>query len=386
MSGSVIVPADEGGKSQRASRKSFLRDGIIIALIIALMFGFLELSIRLLVPQTLDTTYLAGESFGLRDSVLGVVNRPNSRTLVSGPEFKVEYAINAQGFRDQSIYPVVAAEGVTRILLLGDSFTFGASNNYDDIWPVMLENGLRKAGHKVEIIKAGVPAYDTRLEVLYLERLFDLYHPDVVVMGFLPNDLFTNMPIVNTADTSPESLKDMGIMTASGKKSELQSLTLAKRLLMMNDELYAKLYMLSPRRAFFASPPTDLLNKQVDVTVSLFSKAKDFCHERGCELMVLSIPQQFQVIEAAKQIDAIDVDPDYIDRKLGQTAVEWGVSWIPLLPTLTEAYKATGEDLFFRYDGHLNAAGNQAVGAVMIDFLDAWLKQHASDSGATAGG
>jgi hypothetical protein len=324
MSGSAMLPAEDGRKTQSIPLKSWLRDGIIITFIIALMLGFVELSIRLLAPQTLDTTYLSGESFGLRDSVLGVVNRPNSHTLVSGPEFKVEYRINAQGFRDHSIYSPVAPVGVTRILLLGDSFTFGASNHYEDIWPVTLENDLRDAGHEVEIIKAGVPAYDTRLELLYLERLFDLYRPDVVVMGFLMNDLFTNYPIAGAANTSPQSLRDQGILTASGKKSKLQSLTLAKRLLMMNDQLYAKLYMLTPRRAFFTSPPTDLLNRQVDVTMSLFSQAKDFCQKRGCELMVPSIPQQFQVIAAARQIDA-NVDPAYIDRKLGQTVAEWGI-------------------------------------------------------------
>ena len=242
--------------------------------------------------------------------------------------------------------------------------------------------GLREAGHRVEVIKAGVPSYDTRLEVLYLERLVDLYHPDIVVVGFLPNDLFTNIPInesnvdglpENSLQSGRDRLQDLGVIAASEKKSELHSLILAKRLMMMNDELYTKLYLLTPRRAFFTSPPTDLLNQQVNVTRSLFLRAKQFCEEKGCELMVISIPQQFQVIAAAKRVNTESIDPGYIDSAFGQTEKDWGV----LLPVLTEAYDATGQDLYYRYDGHLNSEGNAVVGAFVIDYLSNWLKQRA---------
>ena len=262
--------------------------------------------------------------------------------------------INQQGFRDASTYSAVAQAGVTRILLLGHSFTFGASNRYEEIWPVTIESGLRDAGHRVEIIKAGVPAYDTRLEVLYLERLVDLYHPDLVVVGFLPNDLFTNTPTnegniedlpENSLQSEGDRLQRLGVIAAGDKKSDLQSLILAKRLMMMNDELYAKLYLLTPRGAFFSSPPTDLLKQQINVTRSLLLRAKQFCEKKGCELMVISIPQQFQVIAAAKRVNTENIDPGYIDSALGQTAKDWGVQSIPLLPVLTEAYDATGQDL-----------------------------------------
>ena len=92
---------------------------MIIAGIVVFLFGFVEVSVRLFAPQRLETTYIDGESLGLLDSVLGFVNRPNSRALVSGPEFEVEYRINQQGFRDASTYSAVAQAGVTRILLLG---------------------------------------------------------------------------------------------------------------------------------------------------------------------------------------------------------------------------------------------------------------------------
>ena len=93
--------------------------------------------------------------------------------------------------------------------------------------------------------------------------------------------------------------------------------------------------------------------------------------------MVISIPQQFQVIASSKRVNTESIDPGYIDSAFGQTEKDWGVQWIPLLPVLTEAYDATGQDLCYRYDGHLNSEGNAVVGAFVIDYLSNWLKQRA---------
>ena len=38
---------------------------------------------------------------------------------------------------------------------------------------------------------------------------------------------------------------------------------------------------------------------------------------------------------------------------------------------------ATGQDLYHRYDGHLNSEGNAVVGAFVTDYLSNWLKQRA---------
>ena len=50
----------------------------------------------------------------------------------------------------------------------------------------------------IELAKAGVPGYDTRLEVLYLKQIFAQTAPDAVVLGFLTNDVFTNEPLEST--------------------------------------------------------------------------------------------------------------------------------------------------------------------------------------------
>ncbi len=49
--------------------------------------------------------------------------------------------------------------GVFRIMGLGNSFTFGWGVNDDQTFMRILERRLRKAGHKVEVLNAGVPAW-----------------------------------------------------------------------------------------------------------------------------------------------------------------------------------------------------------------------------------
>jgi len=353
-----------------SSTWKIIRDTIVVLAITAGLFAVMEGVTRFAFPQRLNTTYLGGSSLAMRDEVIGHVNRPNAHALVEGPEFSVEYKINEQGFRDATVYAPEKPDGVTRVLLIGDSMTFGASNQYDEIWPVLAEKGLTEAGQKVELIKAGVPAFDTRSEVLYLERIHDLYRPDIVVFGFMPNDLITNRPIEEDAGhgaSSTAGKHDTGVRAVADKKSSLHVITLVKRILMSNDHAYVRLYLMTLRRPYFASAPDDRIGQKFREASKMFSRAQRFCADKGCEFVVLSIPQQFQVLVQARQIRVEGIDQTHIDAEFMRMADEEGFLWVPLLPDLAEAYKQSGEDLYFRYDGHLNRAGNQVVATSVAD-------------------
>ena len=349
---------------------ALLKDCFISIVIAAVLFVGFELVVRTWFPQKLRTTFIGGTSLGIKDPAIGHLNQPNAHALVEGPEFTVTYQVNEQGFRDKTLYSAAKPEDTTRILLLGDSFTFGAANSYEDIWPVLVENRLREDGHKVELIKAGVPAFDTRNEVLFLEKYYEKYRPDIVAFVFLPNDLFTNTPISdNPGDTSQQ--RDTGIRKARDKKSTLHSLTLIKRLLMSSDQLYTQLYLLTSRRAYYETDPNAEVAKQFLETDKLFTRASKFCSDKGCEFMVFSIPQQFQVLAQAKQIEIDGVDPAAIDQTFQKKADESGYRWLPLLPELTRVYKQEGHVLYFRNDGHLNPDGNKvAASFIQQSFSD----------------
>lgn len=342
-----------------------LRDAALVLTLALGLVAVAEVAVRLLAPQTLRHEYAETGSLGIPDPVLGHVYRPSTRSRVRGPEFDVDYVINADGLRDETHHAMPKPEGERRVLVLGDSFAFGAGNDYDDIWPVLVERDLRARGLDLGVVKAGVSAYDTRTEALYLERLFPRYDPDLVLVTFLPNDLFTNRPF--EAGTAPEPERELTV-AAGGTSATSHLAILAKRLLMKRDALYVAAYLRSGRGFFFRDPPPADLVARLETTGVLMERLCAYARERGAAVAFLSVPQQFQVLA---EDDALgdDVDIHLLDDRLSAIADGLGADWIPALGPLRRAYREGETPLYHRLDGHLTAAGNRVVADVVADYL-----------------
>ena len=143
---------------------------------------------------------------------------------------------------------------------------------------------------------------------------------------------------------------------------------------MSNDRVYSTLYRLTPRRQYFETPPNAEVRSRLAVTSSLLSEAARFCRDHGVPLIVLSIPQLLQVLVEARGYRYEGMDIRLIDHEFERLAAEEGFRWIPVLDTLARAYREEGEDLYYRWDGHLNERGNQVVAAYFVDQLDAVLQ------------
>jgi lysophospholipase L1-like esterase len=93
--------------------------------------------------------------------------------------------------------------GVYRILLLGDSHTFGWALAYEDGWGARLERELSGKGGRVEVINTGVPGYNTGQEAAWLRAHGLSYQPDCVLVLFCGNDLglppFLQRPVSHLA-------------------------------------------------------------------------------------------------------------------------------------------------------------------------------------------
>ena len=90
---------------------TWVRDGIIIAFITVLIFVAIEVFIRIFMSQTEEWLFVSGGTLGLEDGILGHRNRPNTHAIHQGPEFSVEYIVNAQGLRDLSTYQGTKPDG-----------------------------------------------------------------------------------------------------------------------------------------------------------------------------------------------------------------------------------------------------------------------------------
>ncbi len=116
-------------------------------------------------------------------SLLEEQNRNNSQILVRKNSF---------GLRDQD-YPVVKPPNSKRVLILGDSFTFGVGVADDAaIFPELLEKQLNtefaEQGMTIEILNGGIPASLTNNWVDVLEHAKYLSKFDVILIVFFLRD------------------------------------------------------------------------------------------------------------------------------------------------------------------------------------------------------
>ena len=104
---------------------------------------------------------------------------------------RVSVRINSRGMRGPEPRQLLAGES-TRVLALGDSFTFGLRVEEESIWPrrlegMLAERGLAGAG-PVEVLNLGVSGYSTLDEAARLEHEGLAWEPDLVILAYYLND------------------------------------------------------------------------------------------------------------------------------------------------------------------------------------------------------
>lgn len=104
-------------------------------------------------------------------------------------EFDVTAHINAQGFRGPEM-TVEKTEGVRRVFLVGDSFTFGVGAADDETIPARLAQCLASGPVPAETVNAGRGSTSPLIYYLRLRDEVPKYRPDVVVMMLDFSDLW----------------------------------------------------------------------------------------------------------------------------------------------------------------------------------------------------
>ncbi len=138
----------------------FARNLALVAASLALCFVVLEIVFRLLAPsQAPGTTY----------------GRPVAR--------------NADGFRDHA-FAMPKPAGTYRILVLGDSFTWGVGLDVEETVPKLLEAELAgQAAGPVEVVNASQSGTNTVEQWMLLRERGMKYQPDLVLLLYNLNDI-----------------------------------------------------------------------------------------------------------------------------------------------------------------------------------------------------
>jgi lysophospholipase L1-like esterase len=114
--------------------------------------------------------------------------RPGTTFWHTSVDGSWQFRINRQGFRDDRDYAYAKAEGVVRILVLGDSHTQGFEVDQEATYAEVIERHLAGRGICAEVLNTGVSGMGTAEQLAFLESEGLRYAPDVVVLGFYAND------------------------------------------------------------------------------------------------------------------------------------------------------------------------------------------------------
>lgn len=129
-----------------------------------------------------------GLSYALDDwsSTRGWTLKPNLRDV----PFRGEVVnSNSKGIRGRAEFAYEKPPGVTRIVVLGDSFTFGEEVGDDETYAHHLQTLLPGS----EVLNLGIHGYGHDQMLLYLKEEGLRYHPDIVLLGFMPDDMERNV-------------------------------------------------------------------------------------------------------------------------------------------------------------------------------------------------
>jgi hypothetical protein len=132
--------------------------------------------------------------------------------------------INSLELRDAREYDLAKKPNTFRILVLGDSVTFGHGSVH--AYPELLEARLKTWRPDVDwqVWNAAVPGYNTSQELAHLLEVGSAFQPDLVIVGFFENDLTDNQPL-----PAPGRVRLVATRALSLARRHLYSLELYKK-------------------------------------------------------------------------------------------------------------------------------------------------------------
>ena len=375
-SGTAIRPA----RARALPRSLQGRLGNLLLLTVSLVFSLACVELGLRVAGALNAPAQAAQPgprdnewvFFQYDPLLGWKNRPGAEGWFRIPDTRTHVRINAQGLRD--VDHAYARQGKHRVLVLGDSFTWGFGveehERYTDRLAALL-------GDSVEIINTGVSGYGTDQELLYYQVEGFRYHPEVVLLEFVTNDLTNNVNAVQYTYPKPHFLLRDGKLvlmnvpvparsvaweerfaTSGLRHSEAATVPTAARRLKGSLREYLVSYGFVADRIKSLAVYEGWMTALDPLTAALILELNREVLAHDAKLAVLLAPDK-RVAHGGRQPEL---------AALAEFLRAHGVQTIDLRPAFLSEVRR-GRQLFFAVDQHWNAVGHDTAAAAIYRYL-----------------
>lgn len=332
---------------------------------------------------------------------LGHFHARDVRVWVRTSEFVAHVRTNRFGLRG----PAIAAArppNVGRVLLLGDSFVEAKQVPESESLAGLLQERLGGTGGRCEVMNAGVAAWGTGEEYVYLREEGTTLQPNLVVVFFyIGNDLGNNVRKVS--GHAPQHRGPPFRLDAEGRLMQLDwqrvdeppaGLAFARRysraLNLLETGFLSRLddddevdrtdptQLTRPdagKLDLYAVKETSERRQAWQITEALLTAIRDESAAAGAQVAIVAIPATYQVYDrewrrvAPRGRSADRWEQDVPNRRLAEILQRLGIAYLDLLPAFQAAARADRERLYFPIDAHWTAQGNRLAADEVERFL-----------------
>ncbi len=337
-------------------------------LAVSLLFSALvgEAAVRWLRPG-----YVAGPDpirnpFWQYDPELGWSHEPGATGVFARDEFSHPVRINQAGWRDRE-RQVDKPAGTFRVVVLGDSFTWGHGVGDEEVYTRLLEGMLPGT----EFLNLGLSGSDTGQQLLILEKYGLAWHPDLVLLMMSRNDF-----IGNVTDAEGSYPKPMFVLEPGG---ELRLTNVPVPRVSTLSRLH---YRLRRRSGLVNLIETELERWRrnepeagapgrsygYDLTRALLHRMHAECRSAGVTFAISFVPSNAHTYP--ETIPRIETERTSVVEAFANSE---GIAYLDLVPAFREAARDpdTGArvDLHYRRDRHWNALGHRVAARALAGML-----------------
>jgi lysophospholipase L1-like esterase len=301
-----------------------------------------------------DAAVLPG--LGVYDPRLGWRMLPNQRAE--------SLRTNAAGMRATRDFPLEPEPGRRRLMLIGDSYTFGAGVRDEETFARVLED-VHLSGW--DVLNLAVSGYGTDQQLLSFEYEGRRYRPDVVALGFFVRDYSRNLMRFRAYAKPRFVLDPAGGLRLEGSPVE-------------PPEAYLEAYASGAREIRPQSPSyvlellrerfSELEQRRIDddsegwrVLAALMDRFARSVRESGAEPLWVLIPSRGALGDDRGRFTDLEL---LVERR----AAEIGLPYLSLTGALREhdapeapVYDSPGDG------GHFSAKGHQVAAQAIYDFM-----------------
>ena len=371
----------------------FLKNLMILVIVIVVMLVFLEIIVRIFFPQNLNYTMF--------DSTLMYKHIPDFEVRFGRQEFSNLIKFNSNGLRDYE-YEYEKPKDTFRVLLLGSSFSQALQVNLDQTYENLVEKKLnenKQNEKRYEVINTAVGGWGTAQELFYLKTEGLKYDPDLITLDFSIRDISENA--INSLVTVENgkivehipvkaslpkrfllfcsrythlcALAQTVILSDAAKDGFLNKLlTRAK----VNTETKRTL----KREDIFLKENSAEFNEAIEETFLLIKEIKKVADSKNIPLVIFIIPNREQVDdEKLKQfmekysLTKENVEYDKFQKLAKKFALENSISYFDALPYFRQ--QSTNNTFYFNIDGHWNSKGHELAADLIFNYLKNGKKQ-----------